>query len=240
MTSHYENGIVNTTPYVTHGNDTQPSPSKNVSFCEDFMGNLDIIAGTPVAYTRTVVQAGAGSATFTSANGKGGLVLLTNDDADDDSISIQSKSEFFTFSSTKAWSMSYRVKVSDATQSDFMVGVAITDTSPLDATDYIAFIKADGSTTCSLKLTKNSTSTTVGSTTLADDTFVILGARYNPNKVGVGAVVEMFVNDVMVASTTTLTNVPDDEDLAFTIHIQNGEAVAKTCTIDYANVIQER
>ena len=36
------------------------------------------------------------------------------------------------------------------------------------------------------------------------------------------------------------TNLPDDEELTVSFGIQNGEAAAKTMTIDYVNVICER
>lgn len=236
-TTHFKNGFTNVAKEHPWGGMTIPDPVKAVVYNQDFVTDLDWTAGTPISHTRTVVQDGAGSATFASANGKGGLVLITNDAADDDSVSIQSKAEFFKHdSSTKPWSLVTRLKISDATQSDLLVGLAITDTTPLDATDRIAWEKADGSTTCSLKLTKDSTSTTVASTTLANDTFVVLGACYNPQT----REVEAWVDGVKVGSTSTLTNLCDDEDLAATFHIQNGEAVAKTATVDYLVIAQER
>jgi hypothetical protein len=51
--------------------------------------------------------------------------------------------------------------------------------------------------------------------------------------------VSYFVNGLLGGSLAT-TNLPDDEDLTVTFAIQNGEAVAKTMTVDYIYVAKER
>ena len=43
-----------------------------------------------------------------------------------------------------------------------------------------------------------------------------------------------------VIGTVVTTNLPDNEQLALSFGVQNGEAVAKTMTIDYLSVAQER
>ena len=86
-----------------------------------------------------------------------------------------------------------------------------------------------------LVVNKNGTATTkTGVATLVADTFVDLAFYYN----GVDAI-EYAVNGVKVG-TAVVTNLPDDEDLTITFGIQNGEAVAKTMTIDYIFVSKER
>jgi hypothetical protein len=128
-----------------------------------------------------------------------------------------------------------RFKVSDATQSDLAIGLQITDTTPLDITDGVFFIKADGSTSVSFLVEKNNTATTTTAVaTMADDTFITLGFNYDG-----GSVMEYCVNGV-VAGTSVTTNLPDDEDLAISFALQNGEAVAKTMTVDYIFVAKER
>jgi predicted glycoside hydrolase/deacetylase ChbG (UPF0249 family) len=69
---------------------------------------------------------------------------------------------------------------------------------------------------------------------MADDTFITLGFNYDG-----GSVMEYCVNGV-VAGTSAVTNLPDDEDLAISFALQNGEAVAKTMTVDYIFVAKER
>ena len=47
-------------------------------------------------------------------------------------------------------------------------------------------------------------------------------------------------SEVQVATQATLTNATDDEELTVSFGIQNGEAVAKTMTIDYILAAVER
>jgi hypothetical protein len=69
---------------------------------------------------------------------------------------------------------------------------------------------------------------------MANDTFIRLGFYYD----GASAV-QYFVNGTYTGSSVT-TNLPDDEDMTVTIAIQNGEAAAKTMTVDYVYVAKER
>ena len=128
------------------------------------------------------------------------------------------------------------LKVSDATQSDFVMGLHITDTSPLDVTDGVYFISADGAATVDLSVEKNNTATTASSiATMANDTFITLSWFIDPNTSNVHYSVNNAEPLVLVD-----TNLPNDEDLTISFGIQNGEAVAKTMTIDYINVMIER
>jgi hypothetical protein len=128
-----------------------------------------------------------------------------------------------------------RFKVNDATQSDVVLGLQITDTSPLDVTDGLFFIKADGSTSLTFEVEKNGTATSTAAATLADDTFVTVGFFYDPSD----RLFHIFVNDNEVA-TSVNTNAVDDEDLTVSFGIQNGEAVAKVMTVDWIWAAQGR
>lgn len=203
-----------------------PSPTKFHSYMEDF--------DYYVAGDWTVTETDAG-ATQALTDGDGGLLLVTNTAADNDLVGIQKKGESFRFASGKKLFFEARFKVSDATQSDLAIGLQITDTTPLDITDGVFFIKADGSTSVSFSVEKNNTATTTASVaTMANDTFITLGFNYDG-----GSVMEYCVNGV-VAGTSVTTNLPDDEDLAISFALQNGEAVAKTMTVDYIFVAKER
>lgn len=173
-------------------------------------------------------------ATETLANVDGGVLLLTNTAADDDLVALQNKAETFLFEANKQLWFKARMKVSDATESDFVMGLQITDTTPLAVTDGVYFQKTDGSTTCSLKVTKNSTTTTTTAATIANDTWITLGFVYN----GIDRI-DIYVNDNRVASSVT-TNLVDDEELTISFALQNGEAVAKTMSIDYIFASKQR
>lgn len=193
-------------------------------------------------WTLTTTEAGAGSATEAIGNLAGGILVITNDAADDDADFFQSTKEVFKFISGKALEFEARFKVSDATQSEFIMGLAITDTSPLDASDGIFFLKADGEATFDLKVVKNSTAstlagdaTTAPALTVVNDTYIKVGFYYD----GSDTTIQCFINDVRVGALP-LTNAPDDEELAITFGIQNGEAVAKILSLDYIRCIQQR
>jgi hypothetical protein len=181
----------------------------------------------------TVTETDAG-ATQALTDGDGGLLLITNTAADNDLVALQKKGESFRFASGKELFFEARFKVSDATQSDLAIGLQITDTSPLDVSDGVFFLKADGSTSVSFLVEKNGTATTTSVATLVSDTFITLGFNYDG-----GSVLQYCVNGV-VTGTSAVTNLPDDEDLTVSFAIQNGEAVAKTMTVDYIFVAKER
>ena len=117
-----------------------------------------------------------------------------------------------------------------------IVGLHITDTSPVAAiTDGIYFLKSDGSTTVSLVVNKDSTATTTSAGTMADDTWTTLGFYYSA-KDG-----KFYIyKDNKLTGTSVNTNAPDDEEIALSFTIQNGEAVVKTMSIDYLAVGKER
>jgi hypothetical protein len=204
----------------------QNAPSNFHNYFEDF----DYY--TAGDWTVTETDAGA---TQALTDGDGGWLLITNTAADNDLVALQKKGESFRFASGKKLWFEARFKVSDATQSDVVMGLQITDATPLDVTDGVFFIKADGAATVDLLVEKNNTATTTSSVaTMANDTFITLGFFYD----GVSTIY-YFVNGALGGSSVT-TNLPDDEDMTISFAIQNGEAVAKTMTVDYINVAKER
>jgi len=110
----------------------------------------------------------------------------------------------------------------------------ITDATPLDVTDGVFFIKDDGSTSVVLRVEKNNTATATTVGTMANDTFIRLGFYYDGD-----SQIQYFVDGTLGGASVT-TNLPDDEDLTVSFAIQNGEAVAKTMTVDYIFVAKER
>jgi hypothetical protein len=187
-------------------------------------------------FTITTTEAGTGSATEALTSGAGGQLLLTNAAGDNDLDFLQLKGESFKLSSSKRAFFEARFKVSDATQSDVVMGLQITDTTPLAVTDGVYFMKDDGDTNLDFHIEKDGTDTTTAAvTTLADDTFVTVGFFIDPNT----SQVSYFIGEAEPVGVVN-TNLPDDEELTVSFGIQNGEAAAKTMTIDYVNVICER
>ena len=237
MPTHFPNGISNRTKGHPLFNYPYLDPSKYYTYFDDF---FEYHSGI---YTITTTEAGSGNASEEITAGAGGQLLITNDNADNDLDFFQLKGEAFRFDSTKRMFFSSRFKVNDATQSDLVMGLQITDTTSLDVTDGIFFIKGDGDTQPDFIIEKDNSSTlsVLEMNAIADDTFVTLSFEYDPLDVATGgAVFRVYQDDVQVGEITGTTNAPDDEDLTISFGIQNGEAAAKTMTIDFILAAVER
>lgn len=231
MPSNFVGGVTQAEESWTLGTYTLPDPTQNHTWFDDF--------DQYVAADWTITETGVG--TRAVGNLANGILVVTNAAADNDANFLQwsgntsgSTVETWKFTSGKELWFKTRFKISDATQSDFVIGLQITDTTPLAVTDGVYFQKDDGSATLNMLVTKNSTSTTTAATTIVSDTYVSVGFYYNG-----GNAIDVYVNDVRVASSVT-TNLPDDEELTISFGIQNGEAVAKILSLDYIFVSQER
>ena len=186
-------------------------------------------------WTITTTEAGAGSATEALTDGDGGQLLITNDAGDNDLDFFQKVGESYKFESGKKLFFKARFKVSDATQSDFVIGLQITDTTMLDVTDGVFFQKDDGDANLDFHVEKNNTATSATAVaTVANATFLVVAFYYD----GVSKV-HYYVDGVHKGSSA-VTNLPDDEELTVSFGLQNGEAAAKTMTLDYIFVAKER
>jgi hypothetical protein len=234
-TTHFTNGVSNQTvgnplydyPYL--------DPFKFYTYANDFFTyHAD-------EWTITTTEAGTGSATEAVTSQAGGALLVTNAAGDNDLDFFNLKGEAFKFVSTKRMFFKAKFKVSDATQSDVVMGLTITDTTPLDTTDGVFFQKDDGDTNIDFHIEKdNSATSNAAIGTLADDTFITVAFAYDPHGNNGSGSFSIFMDDVKVGEQTTLTNVPDDEELTIAFGIQNGEAAAKTMTIDFIICAVER
>ena len=197
-----------------------------------------------VAGDWTVTEVGVATQALTDADG--GVLLITNAAADNDASQNQKVGESFLLTAGKKAMFKARFKVSDATQSDLLIGLAVTDTTVLvaggasagdGATDGIFFEKDDGSTTltcyCQKDATTGQTSGSAG--TMADDTYYVVAWYYD----GVGNL-QYFVDGIHKGTLTASSTYLPDTELTVSFAIMNGEAVAKTMSIDYILVAFER
>jgi hypothetical protein len=211
-----------------------PDPTEWHTYFNDF--------DTYVAGDWTVTEVGAGSRALTDIDG-GGL-LITNAAADNDRNELQKVGESFLLTAGKRSFFKAKFKVSDATQSDFLIGLTVTDTtlqgsvSGAGVTDGIFFNKDDGDALLDVQVQKNATTgqtRAAGIATVVSDTFLTVAWAYD----GVSEV-KYFVNDIQLGTLDgTSTYLPDTE-LTVSFAIMNGEAVAKTMTVDYIFAAQER
>ena len=230
MTTHFTSGVTNVSGDGTLGKLKAPAPHKYHSYFNDFDTYL------ASDWTITTTEAGTGTATEALADGDGGLLLVTNAAGDNDHDFFQLVKEGYKYEAGKQLAFNIRFKTSDATQTDIVAGLQLTDTTPLDVTDGIFFLKEDGSTSISFIVEKDSTQSTLTlPNALADDTFMTLGFVFDPKD----QKFHVFQDNVL-AGTVVNTNAPDDEELTVSFGVQNGEAAAKTMTIDYVGAMKER
>lgn len=203
-------------------------PDYAVAF-NDFLFSADYVAADWVV---TETQAGATQAL--AADELNGALLLTNDAGDDDVVQLQSAETAFKLSSGKRVWFETKMKVSDATESDFFIGLATTDTSIIaGTTDSVGFRKSDGAATV-VSITEDNTSETTNTAhTAVADTYATYGFYWD----GISRVY-FYVNRSLVATHTA--TIEQTNKLALTFTLQNGEAVAKTMTIDYFYIASER
>lgn len=229
LVTRFPNGITNAAENAIFADMIQPDPTKFHIYFNDF--------DTYVAADWVVTETDVG-ATQVLAAGDGGWLLLTNTAADNDLVALQKTPAAFSFTAGKKAFFSSRFKVSDATQSDVVMGLQVVDTTPLDVTDGIYFLKADGAATADFIVRKNATTGSTSASavaTLANDTFITLAWYYD----GVDKVYYA-VNGVVGGSLDGSSTYLPDTITTVSFAIQNGEAVAKTMTIDYVFAAIER
>lgn len=204
-----------------------------VEFFDDFakspLSGADALHG----WTVTLVEGGAGETTITHPDGAAGEILITTDAAENDGANLQMTGEAFgLFTSARQGYFGIRLKSGEATQSDFLVGLCITDTDLLGGvSDGIYFRKVDGSTSVAAVTEKNSTETeTAAVLTFAADTYYVLEFYFD------GTSVYFYVDGTLVATHTA--NICDDELLTPSIHFLTGNAAAETMTVDWVRAIQ--
>lgn len=212
-----------------------------VKFCTDFTAlPTDDTTGDPTEWTMTVTEAGAGTTTAVLDTTNGGNLLITTAANEYDGINLQLKGEAFQLVVGKPLYFGTRLKVSDATQSDLLVGLAVTDTTLMavdtahasSCQDAICFLSLDAATTVHAITDKDASETTTTTSLLTLDTSF---HWYEFWWDGV-ATVKLFIDGTENAQTLSGANLIDNEVLTPSINFRAGAAAAKTLTIDKLNV----
>lgn len=206
-----------------------------VSYSTDFTDFPDAgSASDPVGWTSTMVEVGAGTTEFDVTDASGGLGRITTAADDNDGGNFQLLGEAFELTSDQElYCGFFGVTISDATQSDFFLGLAVTDTDILGGvTDRIGFQSVDASAAVTFPVEKDSTETNFDpSSTMSDATAVDLEFYYD------GSGLEIFI-DGASGGNPAVTNLPDNEALRLTIQFLNGASGAETMDIDRITCIQ--
>ena len=180
----------------------------------------------------TVVEVGSGTSEMSASKTVGYSAELVTAANEDDGISVQIADENFGFASDQDLYFGIELEVDEATQSDFLVGLCITDTTLLAGlSDGVYFECLDAGTGISTVTEKGASETQSDNEgTLADDTLVFLEFYWDGNSV------TFFINGTEVGKVTL--TVPDTEALRPSFEWLTGEAVAHTMKIRQARVIQ--
>lgn len=221
----FPQGVTNAPPGSAMGRFIDTDPTLTHMWFDDF--------DKYTAADWTVTATGAGTSAISNADG--GVLVLTNAAADNDARFLQWTRETFRFAAGKKLWFKARIQISDATQSDFVLGLQITDTTPLAVSDGVYFRKDDDDANLDFVVIKDSTATTAtAASTITAATWTTLAFYYDGRKS-----ITAYKDDTLIA-TSVLTNLPDDEELAISFGVQNGEAVAKNMSLDYVLVAKER
>lgn len=243
----YPNGVVNQAENTIFGGQL-PFPIN----LEQRVFDDDFYTYTAAQWTVTETQAGATQALLNP--GDGGLLALVNSAADNDLNAIQRVAAGISGESwgpllpgKRLWAR-FRIGVSDATDSDWVAGLQITDVTPLAVSDGIFFRKADDGTSIVLVCVKDAAETTLAVGTCLAATVSAAGVQANFMNLdffwdGQGATAGRLyaaLNGVVAGYIEPgAASFPDDEALTLSFAIQNGAAAAKTMWLDRALVIQD-
>ena len=212
------------------------------TYFDDFnQGALD------ATHNWTIVKDSSATAAVVADSLNGEVNLTSANTTDNDGASIQAKQESFALPTTAGNKLYFetRVKISDATQTDFLVGFTETfATNPENAllsSNVIGFVKVDGSAIVKGTTESGDTQTLVEfadttKSTMENDTYVTLGLvatkNDSTNKV------QFYINRNLVGTSTT--NIPTANMKVMAMSVSGDATGQKITTVDYIMAAQDR
>ena len=182
----------------------------------------------------------------------GGVLTLSTNDANDDSLELQQNGEVWAPAAGKDILFKIRMKLTAAadplTTIDWFVGLATTDTSVLaGTTERIGFgsngLNAGGADIYTVIEDASTETLTDSGEDYVDDTFVTLAFRCVQRSATEGFV-KYYVNGELVDTRHEVSgsnaNFPFDDNMTLTLCVQNNAAAVKTMEIDYIYCRQDR
>lgn len=167
-----------------------------------------------------------------------GVLELATGATDNDGSGYQQKIEAYWPVAGKALEFEARFKIADVTECDLVIGLQITDTTPLAVATGIYFAKDDGDALLDFHSVKASVDGSIaGVAALVNDTWIKVGFYYDG-----GNTIDVFINDVRVGALAAATYLPTGaaEQMCISIAFVSGSTGAKTLSIDYLRVCQQR
>ena len=198
---------------------------------------IDDQTSDPTEFIVTVVEVG-GTSSAVMGDVAGGALTVTCAGNEDDGWSMQlgnaNTGEWCSFAHRYPTYFGIQLQSSDADQTDFFAGVAVTDTAILGGvTDSLGFRSVDESATINFMLEKGSVESTVAVATMGDAADITLEFLYLDSNI------YAYVNGVL-ATTIADTDVtfPNTELMRLSFEFLSGEAVANTCQVRWLRLIQ--
>lgn len=196
--------------------------------------NIPLASSTALSgYTLTAVGT---SPVSLVAGADGGAVLITTGGTENNGAQFQPITEAFYFASKWPCYFGCKIQISDATQSDFLAGLTITDTSAASGvSDGVYFWSVDGTAVTNFGTAKGSVTADTAAKTMVDATDTTFEWFFD------GTTISAYVDGVLATTTAySATTVPNTEYLTPMLAFLTGAGAAKTMTIYWARAIQIR
>lgn len=222
-------------------------------FFDDFQDLYALTSNQPVSASSPWIGTALSSGTFaqTTAENFGVAVLGAAATTDNSGTQIQGDFAGFGLVLGKRIEMETRLKISDATQTEFFFGLGVVDTTFLDGTGTLAgglthtgsvgFYKPDGETNIyALSRASSANVLTSGFSGLADATYLRLGMSIDMDPVTANrGLFAWYLNGVQMGTATVDANTTSQ--LTPTVAMNSGDALGtKTLNLDYVWYAQER
>lgn len=181
----------------------------------------------PDGWTTTVVEAGAGTSEIDPSTTEGYFADVVTAANEDDGTQTQAPGAAFMCEAGRKWYAGLKFKINDATQSDILFGVCITDTTLLGGMTDGAYLEClDGDTGISAVVEKDSTeSQDDDEGTLADDTDDYWELYWD------GTTLYVYIDGSLATTFVSGDNLPDNEGLRLSLAVLTGEAAAQTMNV---------
>lgn len=217
--------------------DLQERPGRGCGFFDDFVNGVSAAAGgtTLVGTGGQWIATAITSGTIVDGATDGGVVTLTPAAADNQGIQVQTTPSF-TPAANKRLAFGARVMITDPTQVDLDVGLAIADTDVAQSlpASYAVFNLADGAADLLAKISRASSAESTDTTSnIAAATWYRLEAYVDELNS-----ISWYVDGVRQgAVSTTAAKIPNVA-CAMTIACVNGATAAQACAVDWAYCYQ--
>ena len=210
-----------------------------VRYVNEFVGgDIPVVTEStdpdPPGWVLTEIAGDAADTEITAGTTYSGEMQILPDNTENDGFNLYVAGESFYLSDDMPLYFGIRLKMTDADQSDLLVGLFVADPGMWVAvTDGAYFSSADETATAAFITERNDSLTTDAAAGTLTEAYTKLEFYYN----GANSIKAYFDN-VLVA--TSVTHVPNDEALTFAIECLTGEGVANGVVIDWVRIFQIR